>query len=132
MSVTWGTSSACRARWLRRLRSKSARRYRRSSKLVLVRPTREIRKPPMLTYWDWDATERELNRAIALAPSYSCAHEDRAQYLSFRGRRSEAEAELTKSLELDKSVSSALTESGVHYQLRDFDRLVEASRRGMA
>ncbi len=82
--------------------------------------------------WDWDATERELNRAIALAPSYSCAHEDRAQYLSFRGRRSEAEAELTKSLELDKSVSSALTESGVHYQLRDFDRLVEASRRGMA
>ena len=28
--------------------------------------------------WDWDATERELNQAIALAPSYICAHEDRA------------------------------------------------------
>ena len=82
--------------------------------------------------WDWKAVERELNEAIALAPSYICAHEDRAEYLSFRGRRSEAEAELSKSLELDTSVSSALTESAVDYQLRDFDRLIEASRRGMA
>jgi TolB-like protein/DNA-binding winged helix-turn-helix (wHTH) protein len=82
--------------------------------------------------WDWTAVERELNQAIALAPSYICAHEDRAEYLSFRGRRSEAEAELSKSLELDTSVSSALTESSVDYQLRDFDRLVEASRRGLA
>lgn len=62
--------------------------------------------------WDWDATEREINQAIALAPSYICAHEDRAEYLSSRGRRSEAEAEVAKSLELDSSVSSALTESG--------------------
>jgi tetratricopeptide (TPR) repeat protein len=82
--------------------------------------------------WDWKAVERELNEAIALAPSYICAHEDRAEYLGFRGRRSEAEAELTKILELDTSVSSALTESAVDFQLRDFDRLVEASRRGMA
>jgi hypothetical protein len=82
--------------------------------------------------WDWDATERELNQAIALAPSYSCAHEDRAEYLAFRGRQSEAESEVTKSLELDTSVSSALTESAVDYQLRDFNRLIEASRRGMA
>jgi len=82
--------------------------------------------------WDWDATERELNQAIALAPSYICAHEDRAEYLAFRGRRSEAEAEMTKILELDKSVSATLTESAVDYQLRDFDRLLEVSRRGMA
>jgi TolB-like protein/DNA-binding winged helix-turn-helix (wHTH) protein len=81
--------------------------------------------------WDWDATERELNQAIALAPSYSCAHEDRAEYLAFRGRRSEAEAEVAKSLELDTSVNSALAEAAVYYQLRDFDRLIEASRRGM-
>ena len=26
--------------------------------------------------WDWNAADREFNRAIALAPSYSCAHED--------------------------------------------------------
>jgi TolB-like protein/DNA-binding winged helix-turn-helix (wHTH) protein/Flp pilus assembly protein TadD len=82
--------------------------------------------------WDLDATERELDQAIALAPSYSCAHEDRAEYLAFRGRRSEAEAEMAKSLELDTSVGSFLTESAVYFQLRDFDRLVEASRRGKA
>jgi TolB-like protein/DNA-binding winged helix-turn-helix (wHTH) protein len=81
--------------------------------------------------WDWDTTERELNQAIALAPSYICAHEDRAGYLAFRGRRSEAEAEMTKILELDKSVSATLTESAVDYQLRDFDRLLEVSRKGM-
>ncbi len=30
--------------------------------------------------WDWNAADREFNRAIALAPSYSCAHEDRAVF----------------------------------------------------
>ena len=82
--------------------------------------------------WDWEATERELNQAIALVPSYICAHEDRAQYLAFRGRRSEAEAEVAKSLELDTSGSSAMSEAAVYYQLRDFVKLVEASRRGIA
>jgi len=82
--------------------------------------------------WDWDATEREFNQAIALAPSYICAHEDRAEYLAFRGRRAEAEAEMTKIRQFDTSFSSTLTEAGVDYQLRDFDRLLEASRRGVA
>jgi TolB-like protein/Flp pilus assembly protein TadD len=82
--------------------------------------------------WDWDSTERELEQAIALGPSYICAHEDRAEYLAFRGRRAEAEAEMAKSLELDTSIGSFLTESAVEYQLRDFDKLLEATRRGMA
>jgi Tfp pilus assembly protein PilF len=82
--------------------------------------------------WDWDAAERELNQAITLAPSYSCAHEDRAEYLAFRGRRDEAKAEIARSLELDQSVSSSLTELGVNYLLRDFQGLLAASRRGVA
>src|SRR3984957_15010034 len=82
--------------------------------------------------WDWDATEREFNQAIALAPSYICAHEDRAEYLAFRGRRSEAEAEMVKIRASDTSFSSTLTDIGVDYQLRDFDRLLEASQRGVA
>lgn len=80
---------------------------------------------------DWKAAEREFNRAIALAPSYSCAHEDRALYLSFMGRRAEALAEIAKSSELDLGPSSAMTESGAYYQLRDYQSLVEASRRGV-
>jgi TolB-like protein/DNA-binding winged helix-turn-helix (wHTH) protein len=82
--------------------------------------------------WDWDATEREFNQAIALAPSYICAHEDRAEYLAFRGHRSEAEAEMIKIRAFDTSFSSTLTDVGVDYQLRDFDRLLEASQRGVA
>ncbi len=80
---------------------------------------------------DWDAAEREFTRAIELAPSYSCAHEDHAQFLGLRDRRTEALAEVAKSLELDQSPSSALTEAGVYYQLRDYPALVEASRRGV-
>jgi TolB-like protein/DNA-binding winged helix-turn-helix (wHTH) protein/Flp pilus assembly protein TadD len=79
-----------------------------------------------------DAAEREFDRSISIAPSYSCAHEDRAELMAFRGRRDEARAEIAKSRELDPSVSSALTESGADYQMRDFDGLIEASRRGIA
>ncbi len=82
--------------------------------------------------WDWDAAEREFNEALALAPSYICAHEDRALYLAFRGRRSEAEAEMARIRQFDTSFSSTLTEAGVEYQLRDFDRLLEVSRTGVA
>jgi TolB-like protein/DNA-binding winged helix-turn-helix (wHTH) protein/Flp pilus assembly protein TadD len=81
--------------------------------------------------WDWDAAEREFNQAIALAPSYSCAHEDRSVYLSFIGRRAEALAEIAKSKEMDPGPSSAMAESAAYYQLRDYEGLVEASRRGV-
>jgi len=81
--------------------------------------------------WNWNAAEQEFNQAIALAPSYSCAHEDRAVYLSFIGRRAEALAEIAKSSELDPGPSSAMAESAVYYQLRDYQSLVEAGRRGV-
>jgi TolB-like protein/DNA-binding winged helix-turn-helix (wHTH) protein/Flp pilus assembly protein TadD len=82
--------------------------------------------------WDWDAAERHFNQAIALAPSYSCAHEDRAAYLSFLGRHAEAQAEIAKSNELDLGPSSTMTESASDYQMRDYEALLEASRRGVA
>jgi TolB-like protein/DNA-binding winged helix-turn-helix (wHTH) protein/Flp pilus assembly protein TadD len=82
--------------------------------------------------WNWGAAEREFNQAIALAPSYSCAHEDRAEYLSFIGRRADALAEVAKSNDLDPGPSSAMTEAGAYFQLRDFKSLVETSRKGVA
>jgi TolB-like protein/DNA-binding winged helix-turn-helix (wHTH) protein/Flp pilus assembly protein TadD len=81
--------------------------------------------------WNWDAAEREFNQAIALAPSYSCAHEDRAVYLSFIGRRAEALAEVAKSNELDPGPSSAMAESAAYYHLREYKSLAEAGRRGV-
>jgi TolB-like protein/DNA-binding winged helix-turn-helix (wHTH) protein len=80
---------------------------------------------------NWAAAEREFKRAIALAPNYSCAHEDHSLFLGLLDRRSEALAEVTKSLEIDHSPGSALTESGVYYQLRDYPALLEATRRGV-
>ncbi len=80
---------------------------------------------------DWNGAEREFTRAIALAPSYSCAHEDRAIYLSFAGRRAEALSEIKKSSELDLSPSFALAKSAAYYELRDYEGLIDASRTGM-
>lgn len=81
--------------------------------------------------WDWDTADREFNRAIALAPSYSCAHEDRATFLALIGRRAEALAEITKIDQLDYGFSAAHTESATYYELRDYPDLLEASRRGL-
>ena len=79
--------------------------------------------------WDWNGAEREFNRAIELQPSYSCAHEDRANYLSLMGRRPEAMAEIAKSNAIDPGPSSAMAESASYYLLRDYAAMLEASRR---
>jgi TolB-like protein/DNA-binding winged helix-turn-helix (wHTH) protein/Tfp pilus assembly protein PilF len=81
--------------------------------------------------WDWDAADRDFNRAIALAPSYSCAHEDRAVFLASTGRRSEALAEIAKIDQLDYGFSEAYTETATYYKLHDYPNLIEASRRGL-
>lgn len=81
--------------------------------------------------WDWNTADREFNRAIALAPSYSCAHEDRAIFLAFIGRRAEALAELAKIQQLDYGFSAGHTESATYYELEDYPNLIESSRRGL-
>jgi TolB-like protein/DNA-binding winged helix-turn-helix (wHTH) protein len=81
--------------------------------------------------WDWDAADRAFSRAIALSPSYSCAHEDRAVFLATLGRRSEALAEIAKIDQLDTGFSSAQSESDVYFVLRDYADLIEASKRGL-
>jgi TolB-like protein/DNA-binding winged helix-turn-helix (wHTH) protein/Flp pilus assembly protein TadD len=81
--------------------------------------------------WDWDSADRAFSRALELAPSYSCALEDRALFLAFRGRHAEALAELAKIDQLDAGPNSAGTESAAYYMLRDYPRLIEASRRAL-
>jgi tetratricopeptide (TPR) repeat protein len=82
--------------------------------------------------WDLVGAEREFNRAIATAPSYACAHEDRAEFLAFLGRRTEAMAELDRINHIEIGPSAGMTEAGVYYQLRDFSNLVESGQRGIA
>jgi TolB-like protein/DNA-binding winged helix-turn-helix (wHTH) protein/Tfp pilus assembly protein PilF len=81
--------------------------------------------------WDWETADREFNRAIALAPSYSCAHEDRAIFLALVGRRAEALAEIAKIDQLDYGFSAAHTESVTYYELRDYSSLIDSSRRAL-
>ena len=81
--------------------------------------------------WDWEAADREFNRAIALAPSYSCAHESRAGFLAFLGRRDETLAEIAKIDQLDYGFSSAMSESWAYYALRDYPNLIDASKRAL-
>lgn len=80
---------------------------------------------------DWEAADREFNRAIALAPSYSCAHEDRANFLASLGRRAEALEEIAKIEQLDYGSTATWTVSNAYYQLRDYPALIEASKRGL-
>jgi len=79
--------------------------------------------------WDWGAAEREFSQAITLAPGYSCAHEDRSNYLAFMGRRDEALSEVMKSKEIDPGPGSSMTEIATYYQLRDYKGLIESSER---
>jgi TolB-like protein/DNA-binding winged helix-turn-helix (wHTH) protein/Tfp pilus assembly protein PilF len=81
--------------------------------------------------WNWDGAERAFDRAIALAPSYTCALEDRVGFLAFMGRRAEALAGLARVQQLDSSFGSTWAESITYYQLRDYPRLIEASRRAL-
>jgi TolB-like protein/DNA-binding winged helix-turn-helix (wHTH) protein len=50
---------------------------------------------------DWNGAERWFNKAIALAPSYSCAHEDRAMLMALMGHKGEALTELEKVKQID-------------------------------
>lgn len=81
--------------------------------------------------WDWEAADREFNRTVALAPSYSCAHESRALFLAFMGRRDEALAEIAKIDQMDYSAISAGVQAATYYELRDYPRLIEASKRAL-
>jgi TolB-like protein/DNA-binding winged helix-turn-helix (wHTH) protein/tetratricopeptide (TPR) repeat protein len=82
--------------------------------------------------WDFAGAEKEYERSISLAPSYDCAHEDRALFLAFLGRRDEALAELVKVNALDLGPSSQMTAAGVFYQLRDYSKLIETAKQGVA
>jgi TolB-like protein/DNA-binding winged helix-turn-helix (wHTH) protein/Flp pilus assembly protein TadD len=81
---------------------------------------------------DFAGAEREFNRSISLRPSYACAHEDRAQYLAFAGKKQEALAELNKINTLDLGPSGQMTAAGVFYQLRDYPALIKTAKEGVA
>jgi len=82
--------------------------------------------------YDWKTADQSFSKAISLAPSFSCAHEDRAIFLAFMGRRAESLAELEKSEQIDPGPISAGAELAVLIQLREWGRLLESSRQQLS
>ena len=78
--------------------------------------------------WNWPAVEPEFKRALELNPNDASAHSLYALFLGWEGRVAEAGAEAQRAREL--SPLSLLGENpGVFYQTRQYDRMMEGSRR---
>lgn len=80
--------------------------------------------------WNWEAAEREFQRAIVLNPSYATAHMWYSEYLSDLGRRDAALAEAQTAVALDPlSLVTNHHLARAHYFARRFDESIEVSKR---
>ncbi|HEX8185984.1 MAG TPA: tetratricopeptide repeat protein [Blastocatellia bacterium] len=76
--------------------------------------------------WEWQAAEKEFNRAIELNPSYSMAHQGYGLFLIAMGRFEEAEARHARALELDPISPLILTTTGFpFYFAGQYDEAIE-------
>jgi TolB-like protein/Flp pilus assembly protein TadD len=80
--------------------------------------------------WDWKAAEKELERALALNPSYAEGYLHYSFYLSSQKRDEEARAAILKARELDPLSLIILSNMSNYYQFkRDFEgALAQTSR----
>jgi TolB-like protein/DNA-binding winged helix-turn-helix (wHTH) protein/Tfp pilus assembly protein PilF len=80
--------------------------------------------------WDWKTAERDLQRAIALAPSDSTIELRYATYLSIVGRHDEAVSHMQRALELDPLSFFTVRNMGtVLYWSRRYDESLKYLRR---
>ena len=72
--------------------------------------------------WEWDAAEREFQKAIALNPNYATAHHWYAEHLAYRGRFDEAFAEIeTARMDDPLSLIIAADRGAMLYYARRYD-----------
>lgn len=84
----------------------------------------------MLNRWDWENSEKEFNRAIALNPNYATAHHWYSQWLLCMGRIEEALRTVSRAAELDPVSQAILKDKGLAlYYNRQYDRAIEIARR---
>ena len=82
--------------------------------------------------WDWDASDQEFQRAIALNPSYATAHQWYALLLLRIGRFDEAHAEIKKALDLDPlSFAMRDDQTEIIFISRRYDEIIKAGRKVM-
>ncbi|MCI0356615.1 MAG: protein kinase [Acidobacteria bacterium] len=80
--------------------------------------------------WDWLLAEWEFARALELNPNFADAHSVYAVFLALHGRVEQAAAELQRARALNP-LSIWAEHPAVFYQSRNYDRLIEHSRRWM-
>jgi Tfp pilus assembly protein PilF len=72
--------------------------------------------------WNWDATEKEFQQAIALNPNYATAHHWYAEHLGYRGKFDEAFKEIELARKLDPlSLIIAADRGMLLYYARRYD-----------
>jgi TolB-like protein/Flp pilus assembly protein TadD/predicted Ser/Thr protein kinase len=83
--------------------------------------------------WDWRTAEKEFKYALELSPNDTDVRESLVWYLSWSGRRTEAQSEIGKIRELDPAHPFTLIdEAGIYYHQRDYKALIEATRKHVA
>jgi TolB-like protein/DNA-binding winged helix-turn-helix (wHTH) protein len=79
--------------------------------------------------WDWQTSEKEFRRAIALDPNYATAHHWYAEHLAFLGRFNEAFPEMQLARELDPlSLIMRADNAVLLYYARQYDRAIQQFR----
>jgi TolB-like protein/Tfp pilus assembly protein PilF/tRNA A-37 threonylcarbamoyl transferase component Bud32 len=79
--------------------------------------------------WDWEAAAVEFQRALALDPDYTTAHDWYAYYLASRKRFDEAIGHITRAQQIDPVSLSINTDVGeIYYWAGRYDRAVAQLR----
>jgi TolB-like protein len=82
--------------------------------------------------WDWAAAEAESKRAVELSPGESVTHAHFADYLSIRGRHSEAIAAYSRVLDLDPISRVYIGHFGlILYRARRYDESIAQCQKAL-
>jgi TolB-like protein/Flp pilus assembly protein TadD len=82
--------------------------------------------------WDWAAAEAEAKRAVELSPGESVTHAHFADYLSLRGRHSEAVAAYRRVLDLDPISRVYIGHFGlILYRARRYDESISQCQKAL-
>ena len=86
----------------------------------------------ILDDWDWAGAEAECRRAVELNPGDSVAHHHLADYMSIRGRHSEAIAEGSRVLDRDPISRVEMGHIGLMlYRARRYDESIAQCRKAL-
>ena len=79
--------------------------------------------------WDWQTSEKEFRRAIALDPNYATGHHWYAEHLALLGRYDEADVEMERARQLDPLSLIIQTDTAVFlYFARRYDQAINQFR----